>query len=92
MASDFDWQQYYKFCALVCIKDEAQKKGIVHDNIQEIREYEYKHLNKSNQEAKSNKQKTEERIFREHAKNTATLIMTHLKKQIRHIEFFISSA
>ena len=31
-----------------------------------------------------------DRIFLDHAKNTAGLIFTHLKKQIRHIEFFIS--
>ena len=91
IASDLDWQQYYKYCALECIKDEAQKKGIVHDNIQELREYEYKNLNKSSQEAQSNKKMTEERIFREHARNTAALILNSLKKQIRHIEFFISS-
>lgn len=80
MKSDIDWQQYYKYCALVCIKDEAQKNGIVHDNIQELREYEYNNLHKSNQEGKSNKKLTEERIFREHAKNTAALILNHLKK------------
>ena len=43
---DFDWQQYYKFCAVVCIKEEAQLKGIVYSNITQLREYEYEHLHK----------------------------------------------
>ena len=69
---------------MVCIKDEAQRKGIVHDNIQELREYEYKNVMKvSQEEVANNKKMTEERIFREHAKNTAALILSHLKKQIR---------
>ena len=41
---NFDWQQYYKQCAVICIKEEAQKKGIVHENITVLREYEYNNL------------------------------------------------
>lgn len=41
---NFDWQQYYKLCAVICIKEEAQKKGIVHENITVLREYEYNNL------------------------------------------------